>query len=236
MDSRTVTRPLRAGALALAVVIAFGACASRTLAERPIEGEPLRLTIRIAPDARVQASYSVKLDAEDPVGSLLSIGTAAAKASQVERAQRAMDSAMRNLDVRAILDEELGGFFADQLEMPIVSATRDASYLMIVEVREYGIDAGGPGSSVRFVLRGRAELHETDRNDRIWRNSFSSEAPISPEVFGLPGAAGNVLSAAMLSELTEEQIEAGLERVARGAAWDVGWSFQDDLYRARRRR
>ena len=216
--------------------LSLAGCVSRRLAERPIEGEPLRIVVRIAPDARVKASYSVTIDANDPVGSIISIGTTAAKADQAFRAQQRMDAAMRNLDLVRIIDGELSLFYSDALDMPIVASSRDASYTVTVQVREYGIDAGRAGSSVRFVLRGRVEMFDPATGDRIWHYSFSEEQRVSPAIFGLPAAAGNVFTAAMLADLDEHDIAAGTERVARNAAWNIGDRFQRDLYRQRRRR
>jgi hypothetical protein len=216
-------------------VVSLAGCVSRALAERPIEGEPVRLVVRIAPDARVRADYSVTIDAKDPVRSLISIGTTAAKADQAFRAQERMDAAMQGIDLARIIEEELASFYSDGLDMPIVASSREATYTVTMHVREYGIDAGRAGSSIRFVLKGRVEMHDP-ADGRIWRYSFNEEQPVSPAIFGLPSAAGNVFSAAMLAELTEPEIAAGLERVARNAAWSVGDRFVRDLSRQRRRR
>lgn len=214
----------------------LGACASTELAYHSFEGEPLRLVVRVAPDARVDADYFVTIDPSNPVGTIISIGSSVAKASQVESAQRKMDVALRELDLRGIMEDEVGGYFEDVMEMRLTDSRSSASYYLSVEVREYGIEASGPGSSVEFVLSGSAELYDTATNDRIWRDRFSRSLQVSPSFFGLPSSAGNVVSAAMLSELTEEQIANGIEQVTRDAAWEVGQEFEDDLYRARRRR
>ncbi|HKJ84994.1 MAG TPA: hypothetical protein VKA06_02905 [Spirochaetia bacterium] len=221
---------------AVFVISLLGACASTELAYHSFEGEPLRLVVRVAPDARVDADYFVTIDPNNPVGTIISIGSSVAKASQVESAQRKMDVALRELDVRSIMEDEVGGYFEDVMEMRLTDSRRDASYYLSVEVREYGIEASGPGSSVEFVLSGSAELYDTATDDRIWRERFARSLQVSPAFFGLPSSAGNVVSAAMLSELTEEQIASGIERVTRDAAWEVGREFEDDLYRARRRR
>ncbi|TVQ18751.1 MAG: hypothetical protein EA382_17380 [Spirochaetaceae bacterium] len=216
-------------------VVVLAGCVSRKLAERPIEGEPVRIVVRVAPDARVKANYSVTIDANDPVGSIISIGTTAAKADQAFRAQQRMDAAMRNLDLARIIDDELSSFYSDALDMPVVDSARDATYTVNVRVREYGIDAGRAGSSIRFVLKGRVEMFDPAASDRIWRYDFSEEQRVSPALFGLPTAAGNVFTAAMLADLDEQEIAAGIERVARTAAWSIGDRFQRDLYRQRRR-
>ena len=231
----TAIRRLVLVGLTLAATVLAG-CASTELAYHSFEGESLRLVVRVAPDARVEADYFVTIDPDDPVGTIISIGSSVAKASQVARAQEKMDLALRELDLRHILDEEVGGFFADVMEMRLTDSRADAAYDLRVDVTEYGIQAAGPGSSVEFVLRGTAELYDTSTGERIWRDRYSRSEQVSPAFFGIPEAAGNVLSAAMLSELNEEEIASGIERVTRDAAWELGVEFEDDLHRARRRR
>jgi hypothetical protein len=235
METAMKTRTLLLTGIAVAAALLAG-CASTELADHTFEDEPLRLVVRVAPDARVEADYFVTINPDDPVGTILSIGSSVAKASQVERAQQKMDLVLDELDVGQILEDEVGGYFAEVMEMRLAESRAQASYYLRVDVTEYGIEASGPGSSVEFVLRGSAELFDTAGGDRLWRERFSRSVQVSPAIFGIPAAAGNVVSAAMLSELTEDEIAVGIERVTRDAAWEIGEEFEDDLYRARRRR
>ena len=107
--------------------LVLGGCVSRRLAERPVEGEPVRLVARIAADARVNASYSVRLDPDDPVGSLVSIGTTFAKADQAMRAERRMNAVLQMIDLEALIGDGIADFFAIELDMPVVPSARDAT-------------------------------------------------------------------------------------------------------------
>lgn len=231
-----MTRKSRLIIAAVTVVALLGACASAELAERRFEGESMRLIVRTVPGARVRADYDFFFDPDDPVGTIISIGTSVAKATQVEAARRKMDAALAELDIATILEEEVGDYFTAVMEMRITESRTRATYAMNVEVDEYGISASGPGSNVEFVLNGSAELYDAGTGDRIWRERFRRSEDVSPSFFGLPPAAGNVFSAAMLADLTEEEIAIGIERVTRDAAWEVAEEFERDLYRARRRR
>ena len=218
-----------------ALVALLASCASTELAYHDFADEPLQLVVFVAPGAEIEADYFVSFDPDDPVGTIISIGSSVAKAGQVEAVRDKMDVAMRDLDVGLILEEEVGSYFERIMEMRLTDSRSRASYVLNVEVEHYGIEASGPGSGVEFMLDGRAELFDHPSGDGIWRDRFRMSEPFSPVVFGLPGSAGNVLSAAMLSELTEEQIAAGIEKVTRDAAWEIAREFEDDLYRARRR-
>jgi hypothetical protein len=222
--------------LALASVVlmvVLASCATSQLEYYEFDGESMRLRVIVSRNARVSADYFVNIDPEHPIVTILSIGTSVAKASQVEQAQDLVDSASRRLDVGRILEEELSAYYEDAFDMKIVDSSHRATYEMSVEVDSYGIEASGADSSVEFHISGVARIYDAQRRERIWRDRFSEYIPISPSVFGLPGSAGNVLSAAMLSDLTEEEVAWGLEQVTRNAAWEVASEFDRDFYRRR---
>jgi hypothetical protein len=221
--------------LVTALLASLGACATNRLEGHSFEGEPMRLIVRVAPGARVRADYSVRVNPDDPVGTVLSIGSTIAKATQVEKAQEKLDVAMRNLDIQTILQDEVGAYFEEVIEVRLTESRTSAAYVLNVLVEEYGIEASGPGSSIEFVLRGTADLFDASTDRLIWDARFRRSERFSPHLFGLPGSAGNVVSAAMLNELTEEQIAAGIERITRDAAWEISGEFEEDLAKARRR-
>ncbi|MFP4114651.1 MAG: hypothetical protein ACOC2Y_04140 [Spirochaetota bacterium] len=229
-------KALRFGtAVAIAVLLGvLGSCASTELANHTFEGESLRLILRVAPGARVEADYWITIDPEDPVTTVISIGSSIAKASQVNEAQAKMDSALRDFRVDEVFEDEVGSYFSDVMEMRLVESRTRASYILSIEVEEYGIEATGHNGGLEFVLDGNAELIDNYDGRRIWHKWFHRDEQISPSVFGLPTSADNVLTAALLSELSEEEIAAGVERVTRDAAWQVAEEFDADLSWARR--
>jgi len=219
----------------LAAAVILSGCVSAELGYLEFEDKNLDLGVIAAPDAEIDAYYSVTLDANNPVGTILSIGTSAAKAVQVEAARKKLDAAMKTTDVPEILETELSDYFENKMDMKITSSKK-ADFTLVLDVRQYGIDAGGSGSSIRFIVDGKATLYTEPGSDRVWRESIHTSNAVSPSFFGLPSSAGNVLTAAMLAELTEEEIALGLDRVARAAAREVGSELERDIYRSRQRR
>ena len=215
-------------------VIGLAGCASTELAYYDFASETMSVNVRVAPDARVYASYSVVVDPEDPVETALSIGSSLAKASQVREAERKLYSALENVDLHEFVEDELTEFVETSLGSRVVEERRRAKLQLLVEIESYGIDAVESG--VNFQMSAVATLRDVERSDRVWRGRESVSQPVSPSVFGLSGAAGNVLSAVALSRVSEEEIARGLERLARDAAWEIGLNLERDIYRARRRR
>ncbi len=220
----------------LAVAVLLGGCASTKLAEYDFVGAPIAVDARVSPDAEVDAYYSVVIDADDPVRTALSIGSSLAKANQVKQAEEKLAVAMRQTDIRAIVEDELSEYVEISLGARAVEDRNQADFQLIINVESYGIDAGGPGSGLEFELSAEARLIDLRSGDRLWRTRESVSREASPSMFGLPSAAGNVLSAVMLSELSEEEIAVGLDKLARDAAWEIGEELENDIYRARRRR
>ena len=221
--------------LTAVLVMGFSGCASTELAFYDFDDLAMTVDARVAPDAEIDASYSIVVDPEDPVRTALSIGSSLAKANQVAQVESKLREALRETDIRAIVEDELGEFVQTTFDARVVENRRAADLQLLIDVENYGIDAGGPGSGIEFQLSAVATLFDLRSGDRIWRTRESVSEPVSADVFGLPPVAGNVLSAVRLSELTEEEIAEGLERLARDAAWDIGLELERDIYRAHRR-
>ncbi len=222
--------------IALAGILTLlASCASTKLAEYQFSGESIRVAVQAAPGSRVDASYDVTFDADDPITTIVSIGTSVAKASQVAVVEERLAAAQDRIDIEQTIHGEVTLFYEQVMGMSINDDAGLTDYVLRIDVAEYGIQAGSWTSSISFEMRGSAELYETFSGERIWRNGFYQSEPASPSFFGVPDAAGNIVSAAMLSELTEDQIVAGIERLAQDAAWELSREFERDLYRARRR-
>jgi hypothetical protein len=222
--------------LIIAALVAVGmiGCASTELAYYDFGNQNVSVDARVAPDARVDSSYSVQIDPNDPVKTAISIGSSLAKADQVRDAEQKLDEALRGTDLAGIVEDELGEFVESAFGSRIVEDRHRADMQLMVQIDRYGIDASGSG--VDFKMTAVATLWDLDTGDRIWRGVESVTEPVSPDVFGLPGSAGNVLSAVALSGLSPAEIRHGIERIARDAAWDVGLNLERDIYRARSRR
>lgn len=219
--------------LGLAILAVVG-CASTELAYYDFESQNVSVDARVAPDAEIDASYNIVVDPDDPVRTAISIGSSLAKASQVREAEDKLRAAMNDVDIRTIVEDELIDFVESSLGSRVVEERRRADLQLTVEIESYGIDASGSG--VEFQMRAEATMWDSGIADRVWRGRESVSQPVSPSVFGLPGAADNVLSAVALSEVSEADMARGLERLARDAAWDIGTALERDIYRARRRR
>jgi hypothetical protein len=206
-------------------------CASYDLSLYEFRDRPLAIDVRVLRSARVEGDLFVTLDPDNPIGTVLSIGTSIAKAGEVAAAQERLDRALKNTDIEALTRLELEDFAEFSLGSILVERRPDAEYYLQVEIERYGVDADGPGSAVRFNLDGRAELYDEFSRELIWATGLHIRERANASFFGLPAAAGNVLSAALLAELSEEEMVRGLESIAREAAREISTEIENSIYR-----
>lgn len=218
---------------AVLVLVLAGCATGRHLEFVDLQESNLRVEVRGETTATVDADYHLQVDADDPIGTMISVGTSVAKASQVREAQRRLERATRGLDLRAIVEAELSEFFGEEFGARIVERTGRADYLLVVEIDEYGIESGSWGGAIEMQVVALVKLYDARDGERVWRRRVSATQEASPSLFGISGAAGNVLSAALLNELSEEEIARGMDRLSREIAWEIAYEFEDDYYRAR---
>ena len=223
------------GAAAVVVALASACASTGMLGEYRFRGEALSGHMRTPPEPKVFADYPIRLDRDDPVGSVLSVGTSIAKAAGVRAAQQRLARALEAVDVpeeiRASVLEEC----AQVLGCEAVRRVDDSEFILSLEIREYGIDASSAKASAEFRVDLTATLVDGVDGREIWRTRVREEMPISPSVFGLGGSVGNIVSAATLADLSEEQIGRGLMKLARSVAYRVADRLARDLRRARGR-
>jgi len=205
-------------------------CASYDLSVYDFVDRPMAVAVRIDPTAEVDSDYFVRIDPDDPVTTIISIGSSVAKAGEVAKAQERLGIAMDSTDVRGIVQGEVEEFVEYSLGSTIVNRRPDAHYYVIVEIESYGIEAGSWGGNVEFSLDGRAQMFDEFENEKIWQKRLHVRQPAYSSFFGLPGPADNVLSAARLAELSVEEIEMGLEAVAREAARTIAEDIEQSSY------
>lgn len=221
---------MRRAALLLSTALFIVGCATYDLSPYEFADKALAVEVRVAPGARVDADFFVDLDPNDPIGSVISIGTSIAKAGEVGAAQERLDMAMRTTDIGAIAKDELTAFAELSLGSIVVDRRPDADYYLRVDIDQYGIEADGFGGAVEFRLDGRAELYDQAQRELIWATNLRIREDANPAFFGLPAAAGNVLSAAALAELTEQDMVNGLESLAREAAREISEEIERSIY------
>lgn len=234
-------RSPRPRALLLAALFAatastlWGCSGTNRLREVDLRGRPVAVVAAIPPHPRVQAGDPAEagVDPYDPVGSAIRVGTAAAKYREARQAQARLDSAVARVDVadriarRVLLDS------AEMLGFEPVGRPTDAAFVLDLRIHDYSLVADSFEGATFFALEGEMLLLDPAAGRTLWAREVREREVLDAALFGLPAAAGNVVTARALARLTEEEMTAGLERLADYVAGRVVDRLRTDYFRSR---
>ena len=223
--------------LLLGVVLStIGCSGTNRLKDVDLRGQRVAVMAAIPPHPRVQAGDPAEaaVSPYDPIGSAIRVGTAVAKHREARRAQARLDSAVARVDVAEHIARQVLVESADRLGFMPAARPADADYLLDVRVYDYSLIADSFEGATFFALEGDVLLVDPIRGRTMWKKEVREREVLDASLFGLPAAAGNVVTARALAELSEEQMAAGLQRLADYAASRIADRLTRDYYRSRR--
>lgn len=218
--------------LILSGLLLLAACSSNKLREYDLRESEIAARTFLPPAAGVHTDADVYINKEDPIGTILSIGGTVAKEIEAAKARARLDSAMMRVDIPAIVEEEVLLQAAELLNSRPINEINAADFVLNIDFKEYGIDAKSWVGGVHFIIDTRVDLIDQKQGRRIWKKHIEEREPLSPGVFGL-GSVNKVLDAVALSELTVEEIAAGLENLAHYTAERIARRLYDDFVKSR---
>jgi hypothetical protein len=216
----------------MAAVVISCATTNR-LGDYDFNGAPLASDLRNPPQPTIDVHYRVIVDAHDPVGTVLSVGTSYGKAQEAAKAEERMRDALASVDVPGIVLERASAACAAALGARQVESRSDADFLLDLEILNYGLHAGSRGGAVSLRINVTARLHSLRDGELVWRRDLRLDRQMNPALFGGSSIVGNVVSAAVLANLTTEQMAAGFRTLAEDTASYVGRTLEDDFMAAR---
>jgi hypothetical protein len=215
----------------LLLVLLVGCSGARhRLAQYDFSGRTLAL---LAFDAPAPELLTPGLNlGRNPLATAMSVGTRAAVETQGREAQARLDSAATRVDLSARIHErtlERAGAYLGARPVP---NREGADFLMEVNIQSVAIDARS--SQATLVVGAESTLLDAQTGREIWRAHVRSREPLTTRVRTGDRAANQVLSAAMLKDVSVEEFEEILQRTAdRAADWITG-QLREDLRQVRR--
>jgi hypothetical protein len=226
----------RAGILLVASIglLPATSCVSTgRLGEFNLQGRRMAAVMKAPPRAEVFADSAIWINPHDVMGTVLRAGSAIAKQVEAQEVRDLMRDAVAQAQIPEQIRRRILEKGAQILKCEPVRELEQSEVFFDLEIRRYGVDAGSPFANVEFVIDIKARLRDTRTGDGIWRASISEREPVSPSVFGLGDIVGNVVSAAVLAELSEEEIVTGLKLLADDAADRVSIRLQEAYLESR---
>lgn len=215
-----------------AVVLLF-ACSSNKLIEYDLREADIAARTFMPPHADVFTDLSVNFNPRDIVGTAISVGSTIARENEAIKARARLDSAMQMVDVPAIIEEEVLFRAAELLNFRPVKEVKTADFIFNVHMEKYGIDARGWDVGTYFVIESRVELIDNQLQRRIWKGKVAAREPLSPRVFGISTPIENVLDAVALSQLSVDEMAAGMEYLANFSAEIISEKLYRDYIKSR---
>ena len=220
---------------ALACILIASCTTVNHLDRYKFDGATLAAEMRLPPQPKLDVHYHVYFNSQNPIGTALSIGTNFAKASSAGEAEPRMERALTTVDVPNIILKETFIGCATTLDAIVADSKRNADFLLNLEINEYGVDANSPAGGVRMQISLTARIYDNQRNELVWRRRIDRSESANPDMFGLGGTIGNVMTASALSNLSEAELEKGFRKLAEQTARTVARRLEDDLYKVRYR-
>ncbi len=224
--------------LALAVPVVSGCGPSNALREYDFGDRSVAVIAAIPPSPRVlSGSWTESLvDPYDPVGTAMRVGTAAAKWEAARKAQARLDSAAARVDVAEIVARRALEGSAPTLGLRPVDDPAASDFVLDLRVYEIGLVADSYEGATYFAVEADVVLLDGRTRKTIWEDELREREVLTDALFGLPAAAGNVVTARALAGLSVEEMERGLASLAAFAADRVSASLREDFLRSRQDR
>ncbi|OZC03990.1 hypothetical protein BSZ36_13960 [Rubricoccus marinus] len=222
--------------LLLGLLPALAACGpSNRLREVSLDQSRIAIVAAIPPHPRVQAGSPEEgaIRLRDPLGSMARVGTAAEKYRQVQRAQARLDSAVARVDVADRIARQVLAQSAETLRFSPAARPSGADFILDLRIRDYALVADSFEGATFFVIEGDLLLLEAATGRELWDGRIQEREVLTGSLFGLPAAAGNVITARALAGLSSAEMATGLDRLADFAAQRVTDRLRRDYARSR---
>ncbi|MBT8399309.1 MAG: hypothetical protein KJO98_02435 [Rhodothermia bacterium] len=214
--------------------IAFVACgSSNRLAEYDFKGSTIAMVETIPPRPDVFSDDVFFVDENRPLRTAIRFGTRVIREVEARRLRQRLDSALTQIDVSALIADQTLDRSSVYLQARPVADAYESDFILDLRVFEYGIVAGSWTARAEFMIDARLMLLDGATGRRIWENKISAREPVRGVVIGAGPVANDIITAAILSSLSVEEIVAALEGLADFAADRLSARLQRDFIRSR---
>jgi hypothetical protein len=211
------------------LAVLAGCGSKHRLAEYQFSGQ----TVAVAPHfpahpTILTSSYATDYRG-DPVGQILKTGGQIAKDVAAHSVAEDLDSAASVIDMsKRVADRALERSARYLGARPVETAT-EARYVLEIVVRDYGIDARQWEDAAYVFVDAEAVLLDGATGAEVWSARVDEHDPITPSLNGSPSPTQDVVTAAVLADMSVEELARTLERVSDYCADRITDRLRADL-------
>jgi hypothetical protein len=219
----------------LAVGLVVASCGpSHRLGEYDFRGATLATVAEVPATPDVLTGPLFVGTPSNPVEAILDAGSRAARELSVRSIQDKLDRATERVNVGAILEDEAQRRASRYIRAEVPPSPEDSDFLLEIYVYEYGIEASDWDASAYFFIDAEATLLDQGGALEVWRAGVKARDPVGPEIFG-EGVVRDVVTAASILDLSEDDMVRAFERLAGFAATEITSQLRADLLDVQRR-
>jgi hypothetical protein len=211
----------------LAILIpALAGCSGHHLDEYNFVDQSLAVVYFTAPAPRLWTG-GVDVEGDNPLEVVVSAGGRVAREVEARRAQARLDSAAMRVDLAGRMADRTLERASRYLGTRPVQEESQADYLLEVDIRRLGLDAGRHGAYL--VVVGEAVLLDGRTGREIWDADVRGNERLSPGVWGSSDVLGDVVTAGALSGVSVSEFEDILAALTDFVADRIGRELRGDL-------
>lgn len=221
----------------LAAALVPGCQSTGHLAEYDFAGGTLFVAYDFPPRPEILTGPYFPGHPRDPVHAVISLGGKIARELAAAGARDRLDAACEEVDISGRLAERASTRAARFLRVELTENESEADFGLEVRVRDYGIDAEEWESAAHFFVDAEVILFDALDGREIWSSHVRERDPIAPHVFGGHRALAvrDIVTAAALSDLSEEDMALALEGLADFAGDRISERLRESLEKTRRK-
>jgi hypothetical protein len=213
--------------------LTLAACgSSNRLAEYDFNGSTLAMVDAIPPRPDVFSNDFFFVDTDRPLRTAIRFGSRVIREVESRRLRRRLDSAYSLVDVSTLVADQTLDRSSLYLRARATDDPYGSDYVLDLRVAEYGIVADSWTAGAEFMLNARLMLLDSSGR-RIWQNEIKVREPVTGHVVGVGPAANDIITAAVMSSLTVEEIATALEGLAEFSADRLSARLQGDFIKSR---
>lgn len=221
-------------ALTVLLAVTLIACgSSNRLADYDFDGSTLAIVEAIPPVPDVFANDDFFFDADRPLRTAIRFGSRVIREVESQRLRRRLDSALAIVDVSALIAERTLDRSSIYLRSRPLDDPYTSDFVLDLRVSEYGIVADSWSAGAEFMISARLMLLDGDSGRRIWESDLNARDPVRGSVIGAGPAANDIVTAAVLSSLSVEEVASALQGLAEFSADRLAERLQHDFIRSR---
>jgi hypothetical protein len=164
----------------------------------------------------------------NPIRVAMRIGGSVAKEIEANRASARLDSAVRHVDIPALLAQRTLDRASRYLGTRPVTNANDADYILEINMRRVGIDAR---YSTAAYLYTRAEAVLIDRKSgrEIWSVDIRGSDRLTPYVIGTRDIPSSIITAATISTVSVADLQDALDQLVTSSSNAITNVLRDKL-------